>query len=147
MKKIDVVVVEEEKKIDLDTLYDEYVMYTKTISMAEKRRKEIKELLKDKFVNRDGSGNYWIETSNGNFKNALRITKEIDPIMADPILKRLHIYDKVVTFVPQYDLNVLTNYIKDGTINKEDLNKMFKQKESYALYAVEKAETQEEEIE
>ena len=57
MKKIDVVVVEEEKKIDLDTLYDEYVMYTKTISMAEKRRKEIKELLKDKFVNREGSGN------------------------------------------------------------------------------------------
>ena len=41
-------------------------------------------------------------------------------------------------------MDMLTNYIKDGTIGKEDLSRMFKDKESYAIYAVEKEEAQEE---
>lgn len=146
MRKVEVINIEKEVDYDLSSLFEQYTLYSRMESEAKKKKEAIKKILADKFTEKDSLGNYWINTESGRFKKALKISREINPIMADPILKRLHIYDKVVNFVPEYDLDMLTNYIKDGTINKEDLTKMFKEKESYAIYAVEKEKAQEEEI-
>lgn len=144
MRKVEVINIEKEPEYNLGDLFEQFTMYSRMESEAKKKKDIIKKLLADKFTEKDCLGNYWINTDKGRFKKALRISKEINPIMADPILKRLHIYDKIVNFVPEYDLDMLTNYIKDGTIGKEDLSRMFKDKESYAIYAVEKEEAQEE---
>ena len=64
--------------------------------------------------------------------------------MADPILKRLMLYDKVVTFEPVYDMDVIKEYFADGTISSDLMEKMFKTEVSYAI-RTEEAKTQEEE--
>ena len=70
-------------------------------------------------------------------------------MFADPILRRLGLYDKVVSFEPVYDVEVLQNYIADGTVSENEVSKIFKVTESYAVRAEstkEKAEKTEEEI-
>lgn len=137
---------------DLDTLYEQYVIYTKMESDLKKKKAVIKEKLSSFFEsegNSDNFGNIWLQTKNGRFKKEVRKKYTIDPVFADPILRRLGLYDKVVSFEPVYDVDVLQNYIADGTVSESEVSKMFKVTESYAVRAEtvkEKAEETEEKI-
>lgn len=136
----------------LDDLYEQYVIYTKMESDLKKKKASIKEKLSSFFDNEgcsDDFGNVWLQTRNGRFKKEIRKKYSIDPIFADPILRRLGLYDKVVTFEPVYDVDVLQNYIADGTVSEDEVSKMFKVTESYAVRAEtskEKAEETQEKI-
>lgn len=144
-EKVIMDIVEEEKDIDLDTLYDQYAMCTKVEREAKKEKDRIKKQIADFFANgeEDSFGNIRLFTSKGAFKKEIRKTVTLDPILADPILKRLMIYDKVVTFEPVYDIDVIKEYFADGTISSELMDKMFKTEVNYAI-RTEEAKTQEE---
>lgn len=136
----------------LEDLYEQYVTYTKMESDLKKKKAVIKEKL-SKFFDSDGSsddfGNIWLQTDKGRFKKEIRRKYAIDPMFADPILRRLGLYNKVVSFEPVYDVEVLQNYIADGTVSENEVSKIFKVTESYAVRAEsikEKAEKTEEEI-
>lgn len=141
-----------ESNESLEDLYEQYVTYTKMESELKKKKAVIKEKL-SKFFDSDGSsddfGNVWLQTDKGRFKKEIRRKYAIDPMFADPILRRLGLYDKVVSFEPVYDVEVLQNYIADGTVSENEVSKIFKVTESYAVRAEstkEKAEKTEEEI-
>ena len=141
-----------ESNESLEDLYEQYVTYTKMESELKKKKAVIKEKL-SKFFDSDGSsddfGNVWLQTDKGRFKKETRRKYTIDPMFADPILRRLGLYDKVVSFEPVYDVEVLQNYIADGTVSENEVSKIFKVTESYAVRAEstkEKAEKTEEEI-
>ena len=145
-------VVEPQEEEDLGTLFEQYNIYTKMESDLKKKKAVIKEKL-SKFFDSDGSsddyGNIWLQTDEGRFKKEIRRKYTIDPMFADPILRRLGLYDKVVSFEPVYDVEVLQNYIADGTVSENEVSKIFKVTESYAVRAEstkEKAEKTEEEI-
>lgn len=127
-----------ENNESLDDLYEQYIVYTKMESDLKKKKAIIKEKL-SKYFDLDGSrddfGNIWLDTSKGRFKKEIRRKYSVDPIFADPILKRLGLYDKVVSFEPVYDVDVLQNYIADGTISDSDVSKLFKVTDSYAVRA------------
>lgn len=137
---------------DLDTLYEQYVIYTKMESDLKKKKAAIKEKLSNLFDSEgcsDDFGNVWLQTRKGRFKKEVRKKYTIDPVFADPILKRLGLYDKVVSFEPVYDIDILQNYVADGTVSENEVSKIFKVTESYAVRAEstkEKAEKTEEEI-
>lgn len=140
---------EEEQKVDVDDLYERYVMYSKVEREAKKEKAKIKSQL-EAFMNQgeeDNFGNVRVFTSQGAFKKEIRKSITIDPIFADPILKRLMLYDKVVSFEPVYDVDVIKAYFADGTISSDLMEKMFKTEVSYAIRAEEKAKTQEAEEE
>lgn len=152
MKEKQFIEVVEPQEEDLDTLYEQYVIYTKMESDLKKKKASIKEKLSSFFDNEgcsDDFGNVWLQTKNGRFKKEIRKKYSIDPIFADPILRRLGLYDKVVSFEPVYDVDVLQNYIADGTVSEDEVSKMFKVTESYAVRAEtvkEKAEETQEKI-
>ena len=152
MKEKQFIEVVEPQEEDLGTLFEQYVTYTKMESELKKKKAVIKEKL-SKFFDSDGSsddfGNVWLQTDKGRFKKEIRRKYTIDPMFADPILRRLGLYDKVVSFEPVYDVEVLQNYIADGTVSENEVSKIFKVTESYAVRAEstkEKAEKTEEEI-
>ena len=141
-----------ESNESLEDLYEQYVTYTKMESELKKKKAVIKEKL-SKFFDSDGSsddfGNVWLQTDKGRFKKEIRRKYTIDLMFGDPILRRLGLYDKVVSFEPVYDVEVLQNYIADGTVSENEVSKIFKVTESYAVRAEstkEKAEKTEEEI-
>ena len=141
-----------ESNESLEDLYEQYVTYTKMESDLKKKKAVIKEKL-SKFFDSEGSsddfGNVWLQTDKGRFNKEIRRKYTIDPMFADPILRRLGLYDKVVSFEPVYDVEVLQNYIADGTVSENEVSKIFKVTESYAVRAEstkEKAEKTEEEI-
>lgn len=152
MKEKQFIEVVEPQEEDLDTLYEQYVIYTKMESDLKKKKASIKEKLSSFFDNEgcsDDFGNVWLQTKSGRFKKEIRKKYSIDPIFADPILRRLGLYDKVVSFEPVYDVDVLQNYIADGTVSEDEVSKMFKVTESYAVRAEtvkEKAEETQEKI-
>ena len=126
----------EPQEEDLGTLFEQYNIYTKMESDLKKKKASIKEKLKNYFDSsglKDDYGNIWLSTPNGRFKKEIRRKLTIDPMFADPILKRLDIFEKVVTYEPVYDVEVLQNYIADGTLTEEDVAKIFKTEESYAI--------------
>lgn len=133
---------------DLQTLYSEYATYTKMESDLKKRKAEIKKDLEEYFEQgeQDNLGNVWLNAGEGMFKKEVRKKIVINPIFADPILKRLNLYDEVVTFEPVYDLEVIKSYIADGTITDDLVEKMFTTEVSYAIRTQE-AKVQEEEEE
>ena len=148
MKEKVVVDIVDEDNISLDVLYEQYNMCTKVEKEAKKQKEVIKKQIADFFDNegeKDDFGNVRLFTGKGAFKKEIRKTVTLDPIFADPILKRLMIYDKVVTFEPVYDMDVIKEYFADGTISSELMEKMFKTEVSYALRTEEKAKTQKEE--
>ena len=139
-------VMEDETEVDLSALYDQYTMCTKIEREAKKQKEQIKKQIAEFFKDgeEDGFGNVRLFTAKGAFKKEVRKTVTLDPIMADPILKRLMLYDKVVTFEPVYDMDVIKEYFADGTISSDLMEKMFKTEVSYAI-RTEEAKTQEEE--
>lgn len=144
-KLAEVLVAKEE--LDIDSLYQEYVTYSKVISDAKKKREHIKGLLSEQFDSplayKDAFGNYYLPSSFGSFKKEVRKKVVVNPTFADPILKRLKIFDEVVSYEPVYDLEMIQNYIADGTITKEDVDRIFNVEVSYAV-KTEKKKTQEE---
>ena len=152
MKEKQFIEVVEPQEEDLGTLFEQYNIYTKMESDLKKKKASIKEKLKNYFDSsglKDDYGNIWLSTPNGRFKKEIRRKLTIDPMFADPILRRLGLYDKVVSFEPVYDVEVLQNYIADGTVSENEVSKIFKVTESYAVRAEstkEKAEKTEEEI-
>ena len=148
MKEKIMVDVVEEESFDLNALYDQYNMCTKIEREAKKQKQKIKEQLDAFFAEgeQDNFGNTRLFTSKGAFKKEIRKTITLDPTFADPILKRLMLYDKVVTFEPVYDIDVIKEYFADGTISSELMEKMFKTEVSYAI-RTEEAKTQEAEEE
>lgn len=145
MKEKELIDVVEEPLQDLNTLYEEYSTYVKMETELRKKKDKIKMQLKEYFdkAEKDNAGNFWLEAGNGRFKKELRQKMSLNPIFADPILKRLGLYEKVVSYEPVYDVDMIQNYISDGTIIDEDVNKMFEVEESYVIKA-EKAQKKEE---
>lgn len=129
---------------ELGGLFEQYKMYSKLASDAKKQmtklKAQIEELFKDKEA--DALGNFWVDTGNGLFKKEIRRKVTIDPMMADPILKRLNLFDKVVTYEPVYDLDLLNELIADGSLDEKLIEKMFKTEVSYAIKAQEKKKEQ-----
>ena len=130
----------EETLPDLDDLYEQYEMYTKLQSDIKKKKDEIKRQLERyfEFGARDNSGNTWVYAEKGSFKKEVRKKLVLNPTFADPILRRLMIFDKCVSYEPVYDLDVIQGYIADGTITDDLVNKMFNTEESYAIKAEKK---------
>ena len=152
MKEKQFIEVVEPQEEDLGTLFEQYVTYTKMESDLKKKKAVIKEKL-SKFFDSDGNsddlGNVWLQTDKGRVKKEIRRKYTIDPMFADPTLRRWGLYDTVVSFEPVYDVEVLQNYIADGTVSENEVSKIFKVTESYAVRAEstkEKAEKTEEEI-
>ncbi len=143
MKEKTFVEVESSNLLDLDSLYEQYALYTKMESDLRKKKKELKVQLEQYFETEsteDELGNFWLKTSQGKFKREVRNKLELEPMYADPILKRLNLYDKVVSYEPVYDLDMIKNYIADGSISDEEVSKMFKKEVSYALRVEQKKE-------
>lgn len=135
MKEKDLVEVVASEKLSLDELYEQYTTYTKMESELKKKKAKLKEQIDAYFEEQgkqDNAGNYWLETEGGNFKKEIRTQQVLNPTYADPILRRLMIFDKVVTYEPVYDLDIIKNYIADGTITSDLVDKMFETKVSYA---------------
>ncbi len=135
MKEKDLVEVVASEKLSLDELYEQYTTYTKMESELKKKKANLKEQIDAYFEEQgkqDNVGNYWLETERGNFKKEIRTQQVLNPTYADPILRRLMIFDKVVTYEPVYDLDIIKNYIADGTITSDLVDKMFETKVSYA---------------
>lgn len=135
MKEKDLVEVVASEKLSLDELYEQYTTYTKMESELKKKKAKLKEQIDAYFEEQgkqDTVGNYWLETERGNFKKEIRTQQVLNPTYADPILRRLMIFDKVVTYEPVYDLDIIKNYIADGTITSDLVDKMFETKVSYA---------------
>lgn len=135
MKEKDLVEVVASEKLSLDELYEQYTTYTKMESELKKKKAKLKEQIDAYFEEQgkqDNVGNYWLETERGNFKKEIRTQQVLNPTYADPILRRLMIFDKVVTYEPVYDLDIIKNYIADGTITSDLVDKMFETKVSYA---------------
>lgn len=135
MKEKDLVEVVASEKLSLDELYEQYTTYTKMESELKKKKAKLKEQIDAYFEEQgkqDNAGNYWLETERGNFKKEIRTQQVLNPTYADPILRRLMIFDKVVTYEPVYDLDIIKNYIADGTITSDLVDKMFETKVSYA---------------
>lgn len=125
---------------EIGGLFEQYKMYSKLASDARKQMSKLKEQIDALFVGKeaDNFGNFWIDTGNGFFKKEIRRKVTIDPMMADPILKRLNLFDKVVTYEPVYDLDLLNSYVADGSLDEDLIQKMFKTEVSYALKTQEK---------
>lgn len=135
MKEKELVEVCTDEKLSLDELYEQYTTYTKMESELKKKKALLKEQIDEYFESQgveDIAGNYWLTTKNGSFKREARTSQVLNPAYADPILRRLMIFDKVVTYEPVYDLDVIKNYIADGTITSDLVDKMFETKVSYA---------------
>lgn len=135
MKEKDLVEVVASEKLSLDELYEQYTTYTKMESELKKKKAKLKEQIDAYFEEQgkqDNVGNYWLETQGGSFKKEIRTQQVLNSTYADPILRRLMIFDKVVTYEPVYDLDVIKNYIADGTITSDLVDKMFETKVSYA---------------
>lgn len=137
MKEKDIAVdVVPEQEVDLDTLFEQYSTYSKMESEAKKRKEEIKKQLEKHFeekANTDSVGNCWLETTNGYFKKEIRKREVLNSDLVDPILRRLMIFDKVVTYEPVYDLDKIKGYIADGTISDDIKDRLFNTEVSYAI--------------
>lgn len=130
--------VEQKKELtdaELGGLFEQYKMYSKLASDARKQMNKLKSQIEDLFQNveADSVGNFWVDTGNGFFKKEIRRKVTIDPLMADPILKNRGLFDKVVSYEPVYDLDLLNELIADGTLDEDVIQKMFKTEVSYAL--------------
>lgn len=145
MKEKEVIDVVEEPLQDLSVLYEEYSTYVKMETELKKKKDKIKQQLAEYFskANKDNAGNFWLDAGEGRFKKELRQKLNLNSILADPILKRLGLYEKVVSYEPVYDIDMIQNYISDGTITDEMVDKMFEVEESYVIKA-EKARKKEE---
>lgn len=138
MKEKKLVEIAPEEKLSLDELYEQYTTYTKMESELKKKKEKLKKQIDEYFEaqgEQDIAGNYWLETSKGSFKREIRTQQVLNPTYADPILRRLMLFDKVVTYEPVYDLDKIKNYIADGTISSELVDKIFETKVSYATKA------------
>lgn len=138
MKEKELVDVVPEEKLSLDELYEQYVTYTKMESELKKKKDRLKKQLEEYFDTegkQDIAGNYWLDTSKGSFKKEIRTKQVLNPTYADPILRRLMLFDKVVTYEPVYDLDKIKNYIADGTITSDLVDKLFDTEVSYATKA------------
>lgn len=134
---------EEPKKVtdaELGGLFEQYKMYSKLASDARKQMAKLKEKIETLFADSqpDAFGNMWVDTGNGYFKKEIRKKVTIDPLMADPILKNRGLFDKVVSYEPVYDLDLLNELVADGSLDEETIQKMFTTEVSYALKTQEK---------
>lgn len=141
-EKILMDIVDDDALLDLNDLYEQYSMYTKLQSDIKKKKDELKKQLERHFElgEKDNCGNTWLYADKGAFKKEMRRKLTINPTFADPIFRRLMIFDKIVSYEPVYDLDVLQGYIADGTITDDLVNKIFEVEESYAIKAEKKKE-------
>lgn len=131
----------EDKPIDLNYLYEQYNLYNKVESDAKKKKNEIKEKIKDLFDEqgfRDDYGNFYLKANDGYFKREIRKKLDLNTDNIDNELKKLLIYDEVVTFEPKYNIELLKEYIDKGLIPQESYSNLFKEVSSYAI-KIEKA--------
>mgnify|MGYP006956013835 CR=1 FL=1 len=130
----------------LQELYDAYTLYTKVESDAKKKKAEIKKQLEEYFESKgvkDSVGNIWLDTPSGSFKKQQRVTVDVNEELASQVLKRLDLYDKVVSYEPVFDVDVIQGFIADGVISDEDANKIFERKITYALTTQKKKKAEE----
>ena len=124
------------KETTLTELYDAYALFSKVENDAKKKKAAIKKEL-DEYFNtqgvKDNLGNIWLNTPNGSFKKQQRVSLGINEELATQVLRRLDLYDKVVSYEPVFDVDAIQGLIADGVISDEDMDKIFERKITYAL--------------
>ena len=124
------------KETTLTELYDAYTLFSKVENDAKKKKAEIKKQLDEYFDTqgvKDTMGNVWLNTPNGCFKKQQRVSIGINEELATQVLRRLDVFDKVVSYEPVFDVDAIQGFIADGVISDEDMNKIFERKITYAL--------------
>ena len=124
------------KETTLTELYDAYALFSKVENDAKKKKAEIKKQLDEYFDTqgvKDTMGNVWLNTPNGSFKKQQRVSLGINEELATQVLRRLDLFDKVVSYEPVFDVDAIQGFIADGIISDEDMNKIFERKITYAL--------------
>lgn len=135
--QVNVIDFSEEVKSDssFQELAKEYRLMRDTKSRAEKRMKELQEQLNeylDKHGKKGSNGAIFLPIEQDVYYVRKPSHKlEINPIMADSILRNYGYLNEVLKYEPQYDMAVLDRLISEGHIPMEDVKRMFKDRVSY----------------
>ena len=145
MKKVNVVnIVEERPQEDVETLIKSLKAINTQKAELEKREKELKGILNERFedVDKDTFGNRYLTADGIILKREMRRKVAINPEKAEKFFKSINRYDNVakVETVVTFDEGAIEQVIADGEMTLEDLESITDTTVSYATLFVKKKE-------